>query len=78
MEETKEISKGRPNELNVSVKYKENKNQYAKEYYYLKCRELKHCDLCNRDIVVANLLKHSRTKKHIEKLNLNLSLEKNI
>ena len=77
MEETiKEILKGRPNELNINCKYKDNKNQYAKEYYYLKSRSLHHCEICNRDIIIANILKHSRTKGHIKKLNL--SLEKNI
>lgn len=77
MEETiKEISKGRPNELNINIKYKENATKYAKEYYYLKGRDLKHCEICNRDIIIANILKHSRTKGHIKKLNL--SLEKNI
>ena len=78
MESIKKIKLGRPSELNINVKYKENINQYAKEYYYKKGRELKRCEHCCREIVSCNFLKHTKTQAHIKKMNLNLNNEINI
>jgi hypothetical protein len=67
-----EISKrGRPQSL--KIKYLDNVNQYSKDYYYAKMRELKLCDCCNRNIIKHNFNKHLKSKIHLQNV-----LEKNI
>jgi hypothetical protein len=73
---TKEIKKGRPSEHNIV--WKDNIRNYVKSYYYLKGRELLHCDCCNRDIIRSNFSKHKKTQYHIKKdleYNSNLNSE---
>ena len=76
MEKTNEINteiskRGRPQTL--KIKYLDNVNQYSKDYYYAKMRELKLCDCCNRNIIRHNFNKHLKSKIHLKNI-----LEKNI
>ena len=50
---------------------KENVEKYNKEYYLkrkadllLKGKELKHCDVCNRDVSSSNFSKHAHSEIH--------------
>jgi hypothetical protein len=66
-----EIKRGRPQLL--KIKYLDNVNQYSKDYYYAKMRELKLCECCNRNIIKHNFNKHLKSKIHLKNI-----LEKNI
>ena len=59
--------------VDKELKSKYNKAYYAKHkvYVYEHLKQLRHCDVCNRDYCLYMMSKHRKTDKHINNSKIN-------